>query len=70
MIEALALGLIRLYQRALSPLLPPSCRYLPTCSEYGYEAIQRHGVWRGGWLALGRLARCQPFCRGGYDPVP
>ena len=70
MIDALALGLIRLYRRAISPLLPPSCRFLPTCSEYGYEAIQRHGVWRGGWLALGRLARCQPFGRGGYDPVP
>ncbi len=68
--DAVALGLIRLYKRVISPFLPPACRFLPTCSEYGYEAIQRHGLWRGSWLALRRLARCQPFCRGGYDPVP
>ena len=70
MMDALALGLIRIYQRAISPLLPPACRYYPTCSAYGYEAIQSYGVWRGSWLALRRLARCHPFQPGGYDPVP
>lgn len=70
MIDALALGLIRLYQRAISPLLPPACRFVPTCSVYAFEAIQRHGVWLGSWLAVRRLARCHPFCAGGFDPVP
>jgi uncharacterized protein len=70
MIDSLALGLLRLYKGAISPFLPPSCRFVPTCSEYGYEAIERHGVWLGSWLALRRLARCHPFCPGGYDPVP
>jgi putative membrane protein insertion efficiency factor len=66
----LALGLIRLYQLTLSPLLPPSCRFEPTCSRYGYEAISRFGFFKGGWLAVKRLSRCQPFHPGGYDPVP
>ncbi|HLH25513.1 MAG TPA: membrane protein insertion efficiency factor YidD [Chloroflexota bacterium] len=70
MIDALALGLIRLYQRVISPLLPPACRFVPTCSVYAFEAIERHGVALGGWLAVRRLARCHPFCAGGYDPVP
>ncbi len=70
MIDGLALTVIRLYQQAVSPFLPPACRFLPTCSEYGYEAIQRHGVGRGGWLAIRRLARCHPLCLGGFDPVP
>jgi putative membrane protein insertion efficiency factor len=70
MMDALALGLIRFYQRAISPLLPPACRYYPTCSAYGYEAIRSYGVWRGSSLALRRLARCHPFQPGGYDPVP
>jgi uncharacterized protein len=70
MIDALALGLIRLYQRAISPLLPPACRFVPTCSVYAFEAIERHGVGPGSWLAVRRLARCHPFCAGGYDPVP
>lgn len=61
---------IRFYQRAVSPLLPPSCRFMPTCSAYALEAVQRYGAARGSWLALRRLARCHPFCRGGYDPVP
>jgi len=61
---------IRFYRRGISPLTPPSCRFTPTCSQYGLEAIQRHGAGRGSWLTLKRLLRCQPFCRGGYDPVP
>jgi putative membrane protein insertion efficiency factor len=70
MIDPLALGLNRLYQRAISPLLPPACRFVPTCSAYAFEAIERHGVWLGSWLAVRRLARCHPFCAGGFDPVP
>ncbi|MGH9556424.1 MAG: membrane protein insertion efficiency factor YidD [Terriglobales bacterium] len=62
-------GLLRAYQRLVSPLLPPACRYLPTCSEYALEALERHGVVRGGILAVGRILRCHPFVRGGYDPV-
>jgi uncharacterized protein len=65
----LALGAIRLYRRFVSPLLPPACRFHPTCSEYGYEAIAKYGIIKGGRLALWRLLRCNPFARGGYDPV-
>jgi putative membrane protein insertion efficiency factor len=61
---------IRAYQIVLSPLFPPSCRFYPTCSEYGYEAIAKYGVIKGGWLTIKRVARCNPFCKGGYDPVP
>jgi putative membrane protein insertion efficiency factor len=63
-------GLIRLYQLLVSPLLPPGCRYLPSCSEYAAEAIERHGAARGSWLALRRLLRCHPWGGSGYDPVP
>lgn len=70
MLTRALIGGIRFYRRALSPLKPPVCRFHPTCSEYGLEALQRHGARRGGWLLLRRLLRCHPFCRGGYDPVP
>jgi putative membrane protein insertion efficiency factor len=61
---------VRAYQVVLSPLLPASCRYYPSCSTYAIEALERHGALRGGWLTLRRLARCNPFRPGGYDPVP
>ncbi|BAV91689.1 membrane protein insertion efficiency factor YidD [Candidatus Desulfovibrio trichonymphae] len=61
---------IRVYQRFISPVLPPACRFYPTCSAYAAEAVLRHGVLRGGLLALRRLARCHPFGDFGYDPVP
>jgi putative membrane protein insertion efficiency factor len=66
----MALGTIRLYKRFISPVLPPGCRFQPTCSEFGYEAIERHGVIKGIALTAWRLLRCNPFNRGGYDPVP
>ena len=64
------IALIRGYKKYISPLLPPSCRFTPTCSEYAMEAIQKHGAWKGGLLAIWRILRCNPFCKGGYDPVP
>ena len=63
-------GLIRLYQLLLSPLLGPRCRFHPSCSHYAVEAIQRHGPVKGGYLSLRRVARCHPLNPGGYDPVP
>ena len=70
MVRKMVLGLIRFYQRWISPFTPPSCFFYPTCSHYTYQAIERFGLWRGGWLGLGRLCRCHPLARGGYDPVP
>lgn len=67
------LGLIRFYRRNISPARPPCCRFIPTCSEYALVAIERHGVWKGGWLALRRLLKCHPFHKQDtieYDPVP
>ena len=63
------IGLVRLYQVFISPLLPPSCRFVPTCSQYAIDAIELHGPWRGSWLAARRLLRCHPFTSGGFDPV-
>ena len=68
--KRIALGLIRIYQLAISQFTPPSCRYVPTCSHYGYEAITKHGLIKGGLLTAKRLLRCHPFSRGGIDPVP
>ena len=61
---------VRLYQLVLSPLAPPSCRHLPTCSDYAIEALRGHGALRGGWLAIRRVTRCHPFGTSGFDPVP
>jgi hypothetical protein len=66
----IVLGFIRLYQILLSPLLGQNCRFYPTCSNYTYQAIEKHGVLRGGWLGIKRIARCGPWTKGGYDPVP
>jgi putative membrane protein insertion efficiency factor len=66
----LAMGLIRLYQLTLSPILPPACRFTPTCSQYSYEAFKRFGFVKGGWLTIKRVSRCHPFNPGGHDPVP
>lgn len=65
-----ALLLIRGYQRGISPLLPPSCRFVPSCSDYGYQAIEKYGIIRGGAMTVWRVLRCNPFNKGGYDPVP
>lgn len=68
--KRLLLALIGFYQRSISPLLGPHCRYTPTCSQYAAEAIGRYGAAKGGWLAIRRVLRCHPFHPGGYDPVP
>ncbi|MBK6404168.1 MAG: membrane protein insertion efficiency factor YidD [Holophagales bacterium] len=65
-----AVALLSLYKRFISPLLPPACRFQPTCSEYARESILRHGLLKGAWLSVLRLARCHPFHSGGFDPVP
>ncbi len=69
-ISLLLRGLVRLYQWTISPILAPRCRFLPTCSEYAIDAIDRHGPFAGGWLALKRIARCHPGADWGYDPGP
>ncbi len=71
--KGLLLFLIRSYRKYLSPLRPPCCRFIPTCSQYALEAVEKYGAWKGGWLALRRFLRCQPFHRQRsvqYDPVP
>lgn len=68
--KRLMLAMIRFYRKAISPLTPASCKYIPTCSQYGLEAIERFGALKGGLLTLWRILRCNPWSRGGYDPVP
>jgi putative membrane protein insertion efficiency factor len=68
--EKILTGMIRAYQVLLSPFLGQRCRFEPSCSAYAIQAIRRHGSGRGSWLAIKRIARCHPFCDGGYDPVP
>ena len=70
LIAVLVIGGIRVYQYIVSPWLGPSCRYEPSCSQFAIEAVERHGVMRGSWLAARRLSRCQPLGSSGYDPVP
>ncbi len=65
----LVIDLLKLYKMFLSPLLPPSCRFTPTCSEYAMEAVGKYGFFRGSWMSIRRLLRCQPFSEGGHDPV-
>lgn len=69
-LNSLLIGLIRVYQLLLSPLLGGSCRFTPTCSQYGIEALRKHGPFKGLWLTLKRLARCHPWGGHGHDPVP
>jgi hypothetical protein len=70
MIQSVLLRLIKLYQYAISPLMAPSCRFTPSCSQYASEAIVKHGALRGSWLSLKRVLRCNPWNPGGYDPAP
>ena len=69
-VQTIALALIRFYKRWISIILPSSCRFYPSCSQYTYQAIEKYGVLRGSWLGVRRIARCHPFNRGGFDPVP
>ena len=66
----IAMWLIKFYQNYISRFTPPSCRFYPTCSQYTFEAIEKYGFFRGGWLGVKRISRCHPFNPGGYDPVP
>lgn len=71
--KRLLIAMIRFYRRRISPLTPPCCRFIPTCSAYAVEAVEKYGAWKGGWLALRRVLRCNPFHRQKsiqYDPVP
>lgn len=69
--KRLLLALVRFYRRAISPYRDPCCRFIPTCSQYALEAIEKYGAWKGGWLAVRRILRCHPFYKGDlYDPVP
>ena len=70
MIKKMMLAAVRFYRKAISPLFPPCCNYIPTCSQYALEAIEKYGALKGGWLAFKRILRCNPFHKGGYDPVP
>jgi uncharacterized protein len=64
------IGLIRVYQKLISPLIGPQCRFIPTCSQYGIEALKKHGLFRGSWLTIRRILRCHPWGGHGHDPVP
>jgi putative membrane protein insertion efficiency factor len=68
--KKLLMGIIRIYQKFISPLSPPSCRFYPTCSHYGLEAVEKHGAIKGSYLAVKRISKCHPFHEGGFDPVP
>lgn len=68
--QALLIGVLRAYQRMISPALPSACKFYPTCSEYACQAVERYGAAQGSWMAIRRLVRCRPFSPGGYDPVP
>jgi putative membrane protein insertion efficiency factor len=70
MLKKVFLAIIRFYQLIISPLKPPTCRFYPTCSHYGMEAVQRFGALKGGWLTIKRILKCHPFHPGGLDPVP
>ena len=70
MMKKVLLALVKFYRVAISPDRPPCCRYIPTCSQYALEAIEKYGALKGGWLAFRRILRCNPFHKGGYDPVP
>ena len=70
MLRSVLIGVVRFYQAAISPWFPASCRYAPTCSTYAVESLERHGAWKGSWLAARRVARCHPWGGHGYDPVP
>lgn len=70
LLKYILIALLRFYQGTISPLTPPSCRFVPTCSQYGIEAIQKYGAFKGGWLTLKRLSRCHPWGGSGFDPVP
>ncbi|MGL5511268.1 MAG: membrane protein insertion efficiency factor YidD [Microcoleaceae cyanobacterium] len=70
MLKKILIAILQGYKKIISPLLPPACRYYPTCSEYAMEAIDRFGIFTGSWLATKRILRCHPFHPGGYDPVP
>jgi putative membrane protein insertion efficiency factor len=70
MMKYILIGLIRFWQLTFSRVLPPSCRFTPSCSQYGLEAVKKYGALKGGWLAIKRVSRCHPFNPGGYDPVP
>jgi putative membrane protein insertion efficiency factor len=67
--KMIAIVILRLFKYTVSPMLPPACRFTPTCSEYSLESISKYGFWKGSALSLKRLLRCHPFCAGGYDPV-
>jgi putative membrane protein insertion efficiency factor len=69
-VKRVLLSALRFYKAQVSPALPPACRYTPTCSEYAIEAVERYGAWRGLLMAIRRVVACNPFARGGYDPVP